>query len=71
MEFVDRKKELLRLRRSLESDKKRFIVIYGRRRVGKSALVKRVFLKLMTHYEYPHKRAEYRFYTDIQPVHVG
>lgn len=42
MEFVDRKKEILRLRLSLESNKKRFIVIYGRRRVGKSALVKKV-----------------------------
>lgn len=42
MEFVDRKKELHRLKVSLESEKKRFIVIYGRRRVGKSALVKRV-----------------------------
>lgn len=42
MDFIDRKKEILRLRKALESDKKRFIVIYGRRRVGKSALVKRV-----------------------------
>lgn len=42
MDFVDRKKEILRLKKALESDKKRFIVIYGRRRVGKSALVKRV-----------------------------
>ena len=31
MEFVDRKKEILRLRKALESEKKRFIVIYGRR----------------------------------------
>ncbi len=42
MEFVDRKKEIHRLQKALESEKKRFIVIYGRRRVGKSALVKRV-----------------------------
>ena len=42
MEFVDRKKEYKRLKTALESEKKRFIVIYGRRRVGKSALVKRV-----------------------------
>lgn len=51
MEFVDRKKELLRLRRSLESDKKRFIVIYGRRRVGKSALVKRVLTDRDVYFE--------------------
>ncbi|MDE5997420.1 MAG: ATP-binding protein [Muribaculaceae bacterium] len=42
MDFIDRKKEIHRLRKALESDKKRFIVIYGRRRVGKSALVKKV-----------------------------
>lgn len=42
MEFVDRKKEYKRLKMALESEKKRFIVIYGRRRVGKSALVKKV-----------------------------
>lgn len=42
MEFVDRKKEIHRLKKALESEKMRFIVIYGRRRVGKSALVKKV-----------------------------
>ena len=42
MDFVDRQKEISRLRRSLDSEKKRFIVIYGRRRLGKSTLIKKV-----------------------------
>lgn len=42
MEFIDRKKEIKRLKRALESNKQRFIVVYGRRRLGKSTLIKRV-----------------------------
>ena len=42
MQFIDRKKEIRRLEKSLESEKKRFIVIYGRRRLGKSTLIKKV-----------------------------
>ena len=38
MEFIDRKKEINRLTRALRSEKKRFIVMYGRRRLGKSTL---------------------------------
>lgn len=42
MKFVDRKEEQHRLRRALESETAQFIVIYGRRRLGKSTLIKRV-----------------------------
>ena len=42
MEFVDRKKELERLQKSLKREKPQFIVVYGRRRIGKSTLIKRV-----------------------------
>ena len=42
MEFVDRKKELARLQQSLKREKPQFIVIYGRRRIGKSTLIKKV-----------------------------
>ncbi len=42
MEFVDRKKELARLQQSLQREKPQFIVVYGRRRIGKSTLIKRV-----------------------------
>ena len=42
MEFVDRKKELERLQKSLSREKPQFIVVYGRRRIGKSTLIKKV-----------------------------
>ena len=42
MEFVDRKKEYERLQKSLKRAKPQFIVIYGRRRIGKSTLIKKV-----------------------------
>lgn len=42
MEFVDRIEEQKRLIKTLNSDKASFIVIYGRRRLGKSTLIKKV-----------------------------
>jgi hypothetical protein len=40
MTFIDREDELSFLRRSWQEDKSQFVVIYGKRRVGKTALVK-------------------------------
>ena len=51
MDFVDRQKEISRLRRSLDSKKKRFIVIYGRRRLGKSTLIKKVLKENDVYFE--------------------
>lgn len=42
MEFVDRKEEKERLKKALNSEKPSFVAIYGRRRLGKSTLIKRV-----------------------------
>lgn len=42
MKFVDRIKEQEALRTALESNVSNFIVIYGRRRLGKSTLIRRV-----------------------------
>lgn len=42
MDFIDRKREIKRIERALQSDNSRFIVLYGRRRLGKSTLIKRV-----------------------------
>lgn len=42
MKFVDRIKEQEVLRTALESESSNFIVIYGRRRLGKSTLIRRV-----------------------------
>ena len=42
MEFIDRKKEFERLQKSLKREKPQFIVVYGRRRIGKSTLIKKV-----------------------------
>ena len=42
MEFVDRIDETVRLRDALAREKSSLVVIYGRRRLGKSTLIKRV-----------------------------
>lgn len=42
MKFVDRKEEKIRLETALNSEKPSFIVVYGRRRLGKSTLIKKV-----------------------------
>lgn len=42
MEFIDRTEEQERLRRQLGKEQSSFIVIYGRRRVGKSTLIRHV-----------------------------
>lgn len=42
MDFLDRKEDMERLRTALLRDRKQFVVIYGRRRIGKSTMVKRV-----------------------------
>lgn len=42
MEFVDRQKEFSRLQAALKREKPQFIVVYGRRRIGKSTLIKKV-----------------------------
>jgi AAA+ ATPase superfamily predicted ATPase len=40
--FVNRKNEISRLRRALANEKSQFIVVYGRRRCGKSTLLREV-----------------------------
>ena len=42
MKFVDRQQEKERLEKALNSDKPSFIAVYGRRRLGKSTLIKKV-----------------------------
>ena len=42
MEFVDRQKETERLQKALKREKAQFIVMYGRRRIGKSTLIKKM-----------------------------
>ncbi|MDE5886504.1 MAG: ATP-binding protein [Muribaculaceae bacterium] len=42
MEFVDRKDEYTRLKEALNMERPSMVVIYGRRRLGKSTLIKRV-----------------------------
>lgn len=41
MQFVDRKEELHRLKNAIASDRPELVVIYGRRRLGKSTLIKK------------------------------
>ena len=42
MEFLDRQKEIVRLTKALQREKRQFIVVFGRRRVGKSTLIKKI-----------------------------
>ena len=42
MEFVDRKEESLRLKTALEGVEPAFVAVYGRRRLGKSTLIKKM-----------------------------
>lgn len=41
-EFIDREKDKNRLQSALKRADCQFIVVYGRRRIGKSALIKNV-----------------------------
>lgn len=50
MEFVDRKEEQKRLFKTLNGVKPSFVVIYGRRRLGKSTLIKRVLTDADVYY---------------------
>lgn len=51
MEFIDRKKEFARLESSIAGSKGRLIVVYGRRRLGKSTLIKKVLKEGDVYYE--------------------
>lgn len=42
MRFVDRADETVRLKKALGREKSSLVVMYGRRRLGKSTLIKRV-----------------------------
>lgn len=45
MDFLDRKEEMAELKRVLNAKTPRFAVVFGRRRLGKSTLIKQVLLK--------------------------
>lgn len=47
MKFVDRIDETARLKDALAREKSSLVVMYGRRRLGKSTLIKRVLSKMM------------------------
>lgn len=40
MEFIGRERELARINREFKADEQRNVLIYGRRRVGKSEFIK-------------------------------
>ena len=50
MEFVDRIEESERLTKALAGDNTSFVVVYGRRRLGKSTLIKRVLTSRDAYY---------------------
>ena len=45
--IIGRERELAELQRSMDSDRSEFVIVYGRRRVGKTFLVDNFF-----HYQY-------------------
>ncbi len=51
MEFIDRKKELKRLETALKGCKDKLLVVYGRRRLGKSKLIKKLLKEGDVYYE--------------------
>lgn len=51
MEFIDRDREQQRLVNALRSDSPEFIVLYGRRRLGKSTLIRKVLTDKDVYYE--------------------
>lgn len=51
MDFIDRIDEQERLQRALSSDKPEFVVLYGRRRLGKSTLIRKVLKDNDVYYE--------------------
>ena len=50
MKFVDRIEESGRLTKALAADNTSFVVVYGRRRLGKSTLIKRVLTSKDVYY---------------------
>ena len=44
MDFVDRIDEMARLKEALAREKAALVVVYGRRRLGKSTLIKKVLV---------------------------
>ena len=57
-QFVDRKHEIEALKRSFESEKAELVVVYGRRRVGKTALVLKAFQNVSLIYFLADERSE-------------
>ena len=51
MEFVDREKEIIRLQQLLKGDSPCFVIIRGRRRIGKSTLIGKVLCEKDIYYE--------------------
>ena len=51
MQFIDRVKEQRRLKEALSSDTPAFIVLFGRRRLGKSTLIRNVLNEKDVYYE--------------------
>lgn len=50
MKFLDRKEEISELHRALNGSKPNFIVVFGRRRLGKSTLIKKVLTSKDVYY---------------------
>ena len=46
MEFIGRERELTRIKKTLKAPEQRNVLIYGRRRVGKSELIKQALTDL-------------------------
>lgn len=62
MKFVDRNKEQKRLEKAFGSETSKFVVIYGRRRLGKSTLLKRVINENDIYFEQDVRKLKSRYH---------
>lgn len=66
MEFLSRKEEMARLQKALNKKEPSFVVVYGRRRLGKSTLIQKILgaddvLYIRNESEVTHRGCRYSF----------
>jgi len=70
MEFIDRKREMAFLQDAFNSKRSEFIIIYGKRRVGKTELVKQFFKDIPTFISWPTRHLK-RSSFEVSPKRRG
>ena len=74
MDFVDRESELKRIRNDISSDTSELVIVYGRRRIGKSELVKQSLDKDAVYFQATESTPEMQiedFFGSIKQIYPG